>query len=341
MKKIIAALLGVAAALGIEGAARGGVHMYDQSGCYYDYWDTGDYLCAIYVMNADRSVVASVWGTGPVWAPERSRLAFTGTGERDVFSGPSEIFVLNLDDGSLTNLTNHPANDSAISWSPDGARIAFWSDRDGQGAHYVMKADGAGVTRLPKNFGGFTWSPDGDRIAGECVVESSNVDICVSGADGTGLVRLTTEPARDAAPDWSPDGARIAFGSDRDGQAALYVMNADGSGVTRLAGNIRTNNGGPRWSPDGRRIAFTCTVEGSNLDICVVNADGTGFTRLTSDPAWENFAGWSPSGRLIAFTVPFSGMCSDYCSGDTYVMNADGTGRVIYDAWDFWIGRSP
>jgi TolB protein len=64
-------------------------------------------------------------------------------------------------------------------------------------------------------------------------------------ADGGDPVRLTTDPARDSDPTWSPDGARIAFASERDGNLEIYVMNADGSNPRRV-----TNNPGTDLVPD-------------------------------------------------------------------------------------------
>jgi Tol biopolymer transport system component len=67
-------------------------------------------------------------------------------------------------------------------------------------------------------------------------------------ADGSGVTRLTDDPDSDKSPSWSPDGARIAFVSDRDGNWEIYVMNADGSGQTNLTSNP-ANDGSPSWSP--------------------------------------------------------------------------------------------
>ena len=75
-------------------------------------------------------------------------------------------------------------------------------------------------------------------------------------------------------PAWSPDGRRIAFTSERDGNPEIYVMNADGSGVTRLTYNdARDLDSFPAWSPDGRRIAFHSNRDG-NFEIYVMNASG-------------------------------------------------------------------
>ena len=80
------------------------------------------------------------------------------------------------------------------------------------------------------------------------------------------VTRLTDNDVEDDDPDWSPDGGRIAFSSYRDGNREIYVMNSDGSGVTRLTDRFLWSTkwrrgtldyaDEPDWSPDGRRIAF-------------------------------------------------------------------------------------
>ncbi len=85
--------------------------------------------------------------------------------------------------------------------------------------------------------------------------------------------------------------SRIAFSSDRDGNYEIYVMNADGSGQTRLTDN-EALEWFPTWSPDGRRIAFSSDRDG-NWDIYVMNADGSGQTRLTDNEGWDLLPSWS------------------------------------------------
>jgi len=74
-------------------------------------------------------------------------------------------------------------------------------------------------------------------------------------------MRLTTNSAGDFGPSWSPDGSKIAFWSDRDGNSDIYVMNADGSEQTRLTDNSASDQE-PAWSPDGRRVAFVSSRDG-------------------------------------------------------------------------------
>ncbi len=215
----------------------------------------------IYVMNADGSGVtrlSSNSASEPAWSPDGSRIAFisardTGDVRRpDGAAPPTEIYVMNADGSGATRLTDHPAADGSVAWSPDGSRIAFNSDRDGNDEIYVMNSDGSGVTRLTYNPGYdflSAWSPDGSRIA-FVSGRDGNDEIYVMNADGSDQTNLTNNPADDGLDGfaWSPDGSRIAFASDRDGNDEIYVMNADGSDVTRV-----TNDPGidiyPAWSP--------------------------------------------------------------------------------------------
>jgi Tol biopolymer transport system component len=93
---------------------------------------------------------------------------------------------------------------------------------------------------------------------------------------------------------WSPDGSRIAFYSFLDTSSVeIYVMNADGSNLTRLTNNHAWDSD-PQWSPDGKYITFTSARDGT-FDIYVMNADGSKQTSLTHNPERTDFQpSWSP-----------------------------------------------
>jgi dipeptidyl aminopeptidase/acylaminoacyl peptidase len=147
--------------------------------------------------------------------------------------GATEIFV-EYSDGTVVNVTNHPAEDGYPDLSPDGRKIAFASTRGGGPSHiYVMNVDGSDVAQLTDAPSGDTWpvwSPDGARIAFQSL-RDGNWEIYVMNADGSAQTNLTNHPGRDLEPSWSPDGSQIYFRTDRDGNLYDdYVMNADGSG---------------------------------------------------------------------------------------------------------------
>jgi Tol biopolymer transport system component len=164
-------------------------------------------------------------------------------------------------------------------------------------------------------------------------------DIWVMNADGTGEVNLTNHPAIDAHPDWSPDGTRIAFISNRadvaqneDGNLEVFVMNADGTEVTQVTDSVYPFPGQsgydhyyPSWSPDGTQLAFEWNSPYGSREIYVINLDGTDERLVTdrSDFASKMHPDWSPVGNQIAFTWGFGYLVAE----DVYVINADGTGQ--------------
>lgn len=245
---------------------------------------------------------------------------------------PGEIYVMNPD-GS--DQRNSPASETRPAFSPDGKKIAFVRDFKGI---FVMNPDGSGQTQIldgpsmgfsSGSIGSYpNWSPDGKKIAFSGITKGSldGDDIYVINVDGTGLTRLTTDPASDTGPAWSPDGTKIAFSSIRDrvpGEVnyEIYVMNADGSNQTRITNNTKFDSS-PAWSPDGKRIAFTSRRD-DNFEVYVMNADGSNQTRLTNNPEQDSDAKWSPDGTKILFMSSRDGRF-----GEIYTMNPDGTGLV-------------
>ncbi len=121
--------------------------------------------------------------------------------------------------------------------------------------------------------------------------------------DGSGLRRLTRDPAWDGGPAWSPDGRKIAFTRSHaptEGRGPrefdVYVINVDGSGERNLTDDAVSSV--PVWSPDGQRIAFTSLRDASGMwggSIYVMNADGSGQQNLTRDPAPDRAPVWSPA----------------------------------------------
>jgi TolB protein len=130
-----------------------------------------------------------------------------------------------------------------------------------------------------------------------------NSEIYTINPDGTGLSRLTYDPAGDFSPVWSADGSEIAFSRSTNpgsGGGELFVMNADGSGLRRVTddGEIDSN---PSWSPDGTRLVFT-SVRTSVSEIYTIGVDGTGESPIRAAGVEGTHPSWSPDGRRIVFT---------------------------------------
>ncbi|MBC7877833.1 MAG: PD40 domain-containing protein [Anaerolineales bacterium] len=156
------------------------------------------------------------------------------------------------------------------------------------------------------------------------IVYSSEGDIFVVNADGTGRTQITDHPAEDFDPVWSPDGTQIAFRTHRDGDEEVYLMNADGSDQRNLSNAPRTDYS-PAWSPDGQWIAFLSDRTG-NHGIWVIKPDGSGLRQVTEIPGISEYPTWSPDSSRIAFHCTFGRILSTG-SGDfeICVVNFDGT----------------
>ena len=175
-----------------------------------------------------------------------------------------------------------------------------------------------------------------------------NFEIYIMNADGSNQTNLTSDPANDEYPSWSPDGKRIAYSSMKKLNTDVYIINADGSGRIRLTDNPAFE-AFPSWSPDGKKIAFTSERDG-NVDIYIMNADGSNQTRLTDNPAADVKPQWSPDGKKIAFyslrnDVPPKKDERQWwyeMNAEIYIMNADGseqkniTNNPAYDGYPSW-----
>jgi Tol biopolymer transport system component len=113
--------------------------------------------------------------------------------------------------------------------------------------------------------------------------------------------RFIGSTRRDGDPQYSPDGKRVAFESDRGGVYAIWVSNADGSNAVELFSQPGSSCGHPSWSPDGQRIAFNFDA-GGNTDIHVIRASGGKPVRLTTYPGDDEASSWSRDGNWIYFT---------------------------------------
>jgi TolB protein len=240
-----------------------------------------------------------IYDMEPAWSTD-GKIAFTTR-----VDGWWEVFVLDTNGDLPTQLTDFGADSWSLAWSPDGRSLAFVSNVTGDDEIYLVTLEDAAPVNLTKrpDANEFlpVWSPSGqqiafvsDRAGVEGAIQELEQDIFVMAPDGSGVTRLTDAEGWDTSPNWSPDGSRIAFVTERDGNFEVYVMNADGSDPVRLTQSA-AYEWSPTWSPDGQLIAFTSTRDDyDTYDVYVMAPDGSNQIRLTSDPANDIIPRWWP-----------------------------------------------
>src|SRR5262245_26505653 len=248
--------------------------------------------------------------------------------------------TLKLDIGGiLSNTLSFVVSECRV----QGSRIAFVSTRDGGGpaagfgaVPYIdlANADGSGVTRLTQGAKP-AWSADGQRLAfHRWSPPIGPPEIRVINADGSNERVL----GRGLWPSWSPDGTRIVFFSGVGGaEGGIFLMNADGSGVTHLVTNDFANPGWgdyavqtPSWSPDGRSIAF---VRANYDDIWTLHILDLAKSEISplSLGGWsvsDSKPVWSPDGTRLLLTVRgISSVNRDGSAFQTHVQEATYMGK--------------
>src|SRR6266540_1762763 len=234
-------------------------------------------------------VLAACGANEPGPDPGPGRLIFTRLG-----NGLVDLYAMDVNGHNLEQLTTSFAFDDWGAWSPDTFKILFQSNR----------------------------IPD--------TTVAVHYHIYVMNSDGSNVGQLTFGDSTDSYhPAWSPDGTKIAFVSNRDGNAEVYVMNAaDGSGLVNVT-NDPGSDFAPSWSPDGTKIAFQSDRQ-TDFAVWAMNADGSNPTRLTDPSTAAGAPSWSPDGTRIAYEQ----------GGDLWVMNVDGS-RKIRITSGFWSDGLP
>ncbi len=213
---------------------------------------------------------------GMSWSPDGRQLLYTGRQGDDLDLVLVGVACLDLStpcEIDPLSLGGERGDDIQPAWSPDGRRIAFSSGRSGNFEIYVVETTcatrPAGCPDLP--------------------------------------AALTSSHGYDEWPVWSPDGLQLAFVSDRDGNAEIYTVRLDGTGLQRITSHPAAD-WPVAWSPDGRWLLFPSNRDGHwNLYLAAANCPNlpggceTSLTRLTGDSADERDPAWSPDGRSIAF----------------------------------------
>jgi TolB protein len=227
--------------------------------------------------------------------------------------------VLSLLSGLLMCLCLLSANAAGQSRSEIGFIGAGSSDiylisTDGSTLHNITKGRLTGIVA-------FSWSPDGSQLV---VSADRGSNLYIVSADGNNLRSLThnTGFAITQTPTWSPDGKRIAYVGNAEQNYDVFLINQDGSGISRLT-NTRGIYRDLAWSPDGSRIAYASGADFFNVRIFVMRADGTAPVQVSSGGGSDTAPAWSPDGSRIAYQNDFQ-----FGPPEIFAVNADGTGQT-------------
>lgn len=253
----------------------------------------------------------------PMWSPDGTRIAFSSN-QSDNF----EIWTMNADGSDRKKLTDRKGLNTVPRYSLDGSKIVFVAEYT-----VIAGADEHAQEQEPEQ--------EQENSHGH-QHDYTTYEVMTINTDGTNMTRLTTgatQGAWNSVPTWSPDGSKILFGTNREGNSVtplLYTMNADGSNPQRFGFPFSIEGTQPDWSPVTNKIVFA-RGSAAKGDIWVMDA-GSPFPGLTAKKLTDNYDNnhspvWSPDGTQIAFVA------DSYGDDDIFIMNADGTGlrRVTYD----------
>ncbi|MCF8035148.1 MAG: Tol-Pal system beta propeller repeat protein TolB [Desulfarculaceae bacterium] len=168
------------------------------------------------------------------------------------YTGKNNIFLADLSGKIIKRLTTGWGIEVGPSFSPDGKRMAYVSDRGGNPQIYILDLDTGANRRITfghKYAANPSWSPRGDRIAYQAQVKGA-FQVATIRPDGSDMRVLTSGWGGGEDPTWSPDGRLIAYTSRGTGRYQIYLMTAGGEFITRLT-NLKGDQTDPAWSPRG------------------------------------------------------------------------------------------
>ena len=258
----------------------------------------------------------------PVWRKDRKKIAYL-TDE----SGNLEVNHVGPKGEAITRRTHGESinGNDRLAWSPDGDRLAFVSQREGNPELYVLESNLGNATRVTFNQARdhlADWSPNGEWLVFYATDSDSEPGLWLRNPSGVNLIRLTQGVDTDAV--WSPDGEMIAFVRNQDDNVDIYVVAKPDAGNWREGvreirlTQIPEQDISPDWSPDSRSLAFVSSRDG-NPEIYTMRADGARQHRLTNNSHDDLEPVWSPDGQKIAFVSYAFG------KGEIFVTDADGS----------------
>jgi len=249
---------------------------------------------------------------GPSFSPDGRSLAFVRGVQADPAAG-LDLYVVPISGGTPRRLTSG-ANVfwTGPTWTQDGRELVFSSKRNGTSALWRIPASGGAARRL--EVGGEdsiepSVSARGRRLAYMRFSMDVNIYRVVlpdAKSPGEPPAPFLASTRRDASADFSPDGKRVAFSSDRSGTSnEIWICDVGGSNCASATSSAPFSSA-PRWSPDSKQIACEASKDGKTT-IYVINLETSAVRRLLAEPVDERTPSWSRDGRSIFFASSRSG----------------------------------
>lgn len=245
----------------------------------------------------------------PDISPDGQWMVYASTRHRTT----SDLYLQRIDGSAVTQLTNDPGNDVMPTFSSDGRRIAFASDRSGNWDIYVMDIDGGQATQISDSVSHDlhpSFSPDGRQLV-YCTFgqQSGQWELVLVDLENPATKRFV---GYGLFPKWSPKGDRIVFQRARERGTRWFsiwtidVVNGEARRPTEIAASTNAAAITPRWSPDGEYVVF-CTVfdpqqaergRPRQADVWVTRADGRARANLTNSPFANLQPVWAKDGSI-------------------------------------------
>jgi Tol biopolymer transport system component len=240
------------------------------------------------------------------FSPIENVLAFS----RSSALGAADIYFLRLDGRDPQRVTFDNLKVHGLAWAADGRRIIYSSNRGGNFNLWQIATTGGAPERV--TLGGRSLeepsiSRSGNRLAYQDWSSDTNIwrlDLFRAGEAAPAAIITSTQ--WDWNPQFSPDGAHIAFVSDRSGGAEIWISDRDGTQPVQLTSFSGPYVNTPRWSPDSRYLVFNAPVDG-NTELYIIGKNGGLPRRLTQSPGEKRAASWSRAGSWIYYSSNRSG----------------------------------
>src|SRR5262245_47443531 len=247
----------------------------------------------------------------PRWRPDGTAIAFLSSrpGAGETGEPRNQVWLLPLSGGEARRITNLANGVSSFQWSPDGSRLVVVS-RSGPSDDAKSPSDVRHYRHSSYKFNDSGWFDDKRTHLWTVDAASGRATQLTSGDDWN-----------DSDPQWSPDGKRIAFISDRTGKAFdesrntdVWTIDADGGPLTKISDH-EEGDSSPRWSPDGQTIAFVSAVpEKSHPRIWLAPSAGGTASKTAADGVDLIPTGlrWSQDGKSLYFETGYHGTSRFY-----------------------------